>query len=164
MESSDWLTIVHGSPGVGDDWHIWVGHAGPHYTDIRLTQATIWHEWEEAVIRTRVMEWGNCLTNFQKILRKNRFNRFDTSKKNDLTESGCNDEMKIWPPVKTSLDLKCFTTFFLPPPPPILISVSPGGSKDISIGRIFSLSHLKSAKTMSCCLTMTRCPEIVIDQ
>ena len=48
IESSDWLSEVPVSPGASDDWHIWVGHAGPHYTDIRLTQATIWHEWEEA--------------------------------------------------------------------------------------------------------------------
>ena len=48
IESSDWLSQSAVPPGASDDWHIWVGHAGPHYTDIRLTQATIWHMWEEA--------------------------------------------------------------------------------------------------------------------
>ena len=50
----------------------------------------------------------------------------DASKNNDLAESGSNDEMRVWPPVKIFPDLKYFTTFS-PPPSMILISVSPGG-------------------------------------
>ena len=50
----------------------------------------------------------------------------DASKNNDHAESGSNNEMRIWPPVKLFLDLKYFTTFS-PPPSKILISVSPGG-------------------------------------